>query len=658
MDDKNNGAIYPKLVEKHEDDCEQQCEQPQEDGIERQSWSHKLDFILSCLSYAVGLGNVWRFPYVCYKNGGGAFLIPFLVMLFITGIPLVFLELSFGQFASQGVVSIWSVSPIFQGVGWAMFIVSVLIAIYYNMIIAWTLYYLFASFAEVLPWSFCGVWSTSVCLENKDQINNCTNYNGTFYNDTCYTVDMVGQDTFDYMKNISNHTLSNSRSPSDEYFHEFVLDITDGIEHVGGVKWELALCLLLAWVLVCICLARGIKSSGKAVYFTAFFPYVVLTILLVRGLTLEGSTDGIIYFFKPKWDKLLSAKVWGDAAVQIFFSLSPGWGGLITLASFNKFTNNCYKDAIIVSILDCLTSVFAGCVIFSIIGYMAHELNLGIDKVASEGAGLAFVVYPEVVTKLPISQLWAVLFFSMLVTLGLGTQIATVTTVHTTLLDQFPSLFKGGKRSLFLLFGIAISCYLIGLSFCTRGGMYILQLFDNFAATYSLLIVCFTECMALSWVYGADRFLTDIETMLGKRPPLIWSISWRFIAPAALLVILIFTWVDFTPTSYGDITFPGWADGIGWLITLSSILCIPGFAIWTVFKQYRSSEMGLVQAIKTVSRPTLLWGPALREDQIARKDLAKARNPTEAFNSRIPLTISNNGSEFSSLVTEKPTTKC
>uniref|UniRef100_K1QL48 Sodium-and chloride-dependent glycine transporter 2 n=1 Tax=Magallana gigas TaxID=29159 RepID=K1QL48_MAGGI len=86
-----------------------------DENHERGNWSRKLDFVLSCLSYAVGLGNVWRFPYVCYRNGAGAFLIPFVIMLFITGIPLVFMELSLGQYASAGVVRVWRASPIFQG---------------------------------------------------------------------------------------------------------------------------------------------------------------------------------------------------------------------------------------------------------------------------------------------------------------------------------------------------------------------------------------------------------------------------------------------------------------------------------------------------------------------------------------------------------------
>ncbi|XP_052805874.1 sodium- and chloride-dependent glycine transporter 1-like [Mya arenaria] len=607
----------------------------EDENQERGNWSRKMDFILSCLSYAVGLGNVWRFPYVCYRNGAGAFLIPFIIMLFVTGIPLVYLELSFGQFASSGVVSIWKASPLFQGVGWAMFIVSVLIAIYYNMIIAYTIYYLFASFKAMLPWAECGSWSSEECMrEDMEQKVNCSSMNDSAWcNNECFLKAEVNLTVWTKVANCSSAVVS----PSDDYFHKVVLDISEGVHDMGGLKWQLALCLLAAWVLVCFCLAKGIKSGGKAAYFTAFFPYVVLMILLVRSLTLEGSTDGIIYYFKPQWSKLGEAKVWGDAAIQIFFSLSPCWGGLITLASYNKFHNNCFQDAIIVSIMDCVTSVFAGLVIFSIIGYMAHELNEPVSEVAAEGAGLAFIVYPEVVTKLPISQLWSVLFFLMLITLGLGTQISTVTTVHTTLLDQFPHVFRKSQfRRVMLLVGISTFGFIVGLAFATQGGMYILQLFDNYAATYSLLVIGLVESLALSWVYGADRFLTDIESMLGYRPSRIWAWSWKIIAPAALLFILIFTWVDFKPTKYRDEVFPGWADGLGWLISLSSILAIPIVMIYKIIMHMREHGTSFIESIKELSKVDPEWGPAKKENAAERRALDAG--PAESLESSVPLT--------------------
>ncbi|KFM07159.1 Sodium- and chloride-dependent glycine transporter 2, partial [Nipponia nippon] len=276
----------------------------------RGNWSSKLDFILSMVGYAVGLGNVWRFPYLAFKNGGGAFLIPYLMMLALAGIPIFFLEVSLGQFASQGPVSVWKAIPALQGCGIAMLIISVLIAIYYNIILCYTLFYLFASFVPVLPWASCNnPWNTPDC-KDKNKL-------------------LLGNKTF--------------VSGSEEYFKYFVLKISAGIEYPGEIRWPLALSLFLAWVIVYASLAKGIKSSGKVVYFTATFPYVVLIILLIRGVTLPGAGAGIWYFITPKWEKLIDAMVWKDAATQIFFSLSAAWGGLITLSSYNKFHNNCYR---------------------------------------------------------------------------------------------------------------------------------------------------------------------------------------------------------------------------------------------------------------------------------------------------------------------------
>lgn len=599
-----------------------------DENPDRGNWSRKMDFVLSCLSYAVGLGNVWRFPYVCYRNGAGAFLLPFTIMLFISGIPLVYLELSFGQFASEGVVTVWRASPFFQGVGWAMFIVSVLICIYYNMIIAYTLYYLFASFRAMLPWAQCGDWSSAACTNDKSAVLNCTDHNGTWCSGMCMFNLTADQSV--------NCTHLDPISPSDDYFHKVVLDITNGVHDMGSIKWELTLCLLLAWILVIICLAKGIKTSGKAVYFTAFFPYIVLSILLVRSLTLEGSVNGIIYYFKPQWEKLGEAKVWGDAAIQIFFSLSPCWGGLITLSSYNKFHNNCFLDAIIVSVMDCLTSIFAGLVIFSIIGYMAFELGKDVSEVAAEGAGLAFIVYPEATTKLPVSQLWSILFFLMLITLGMGTQISTAVTVHTTLLDQFPNLFRRNNKTKFLLLvGIATFCFIIGLVFCSQGGMYILQLFDNYAATYSLLVIGIVESLALSWVYGGDRFLKDIESMLGYRPRRIWVWSWRVIAPFSLMLIMLFTWIDFKPTKYADITFPLWADIVGVMISLTSIMAIPAVMIWKVTQHQRSYNGSIWSSIKFLCKADPDWGPAKKEHQAERRALDYL--PVEQLESTVPL---------------------
>uniref|UniRef100_A0AAY5L1J9 Transporter n=1 Tax=Esox lucius TaxID=8010 RepID=A0AAY5L1J9_ESOLU len=500
-------AVFPQ--EDDEDDSG-------DENKARGNWTNKLDFILSMVGYAVGLGNVWRFPYLAFQNGGGAFLIPYLIMLCLAGIPIFLLEVSLGQFASQGPVSVWKAIPALQGCGIAMLIISVLIAIYYNIIMCWTLYYLFASLKGSLPWANCkNEWNTLDC-KDKDML-------------------LLGEvSTVEYSKDCLNLSFT---LPLLSLHRYNVLHISKGIEYPGDIRWPLAGCLFLAWLIVYLSLAKGIKSSGKVVYFTATFPYVVLIILLFRGVTLPGAGDGILYFITPKWEKLNDAKVWKDAATQIFFSLSAAWGGLITLSSYNKFHNNCYRDTIIVTCVNSGTSIFAGFVIFSVIGFMAHELKVPIEKVADEGPGIAFVVYPEALTRLPLSPFWAIIFFLMLLTLGLDTMFATIETIVTSVSDEFPKYLRKHKP-LFTL--ICCACFfLLGFPMVTENGMYMLQLVDTYAASYSLVIIAIFELLGISYLYGLQRFCEDIEMMIGFQPNRFWRICWAFVTPTILTVCVL-----------------------------------------------------------------------------------------------------------------------
>jgi solute carrier family 6 serotonin transporter-like protein 4 len=159
---------------------------------------------------------------------------------------------------------------------------------------------------------------------------------------------------------------------------------SDGLEYMGPIKPTLAFCVFGVFVLVYFSLWKGVKSTGKAVWVTALAPYVVLIVLLFRGVTLPGAAEGIRYYLTPEWEKLKNTKVWIDAASQIFFSLGPGFGTLLALSSYNKFNNNCYRDALLTSSINCLTSFLAGFVIFSVLGYMAHVQKVGVDEVGLE----------------------------------------------------------------------------------------------------------------------------------------------------------------------------------------------------------------------------------------------------------------------------------
>ena len=164
--------------------------------------------------------------------------------------------------------------------------------------------------------------------------------------------------------------------------------------------------------------------------------------------------------------------VWADAATQIFYSLGPSFGGLITLASYNKFTNNCHRDAILIAFANCGTSIFAGFVIFSIIGFMAKQAALLVGEVIKGGTGLAFIAYPEAVTQMPVPQLWSFLFFGMLITLGLDSQFTMTETITTAIMDQFPNLRNHKGK---VVIAASVLGFILGLTMCTRGGIFIYE---------------------------------------------------------------------------------------------------------------------------------------------------------------------------------------
>ncbi|XP_052678713.1 sodium- and chloride-dependent glycine transporter 1-like isoform X1 [Crassostrea angulata] len=575
-----------------------------DENKERGNWTGRLDFLLSMLGYCVGLGNIWRFPYLCYRNGGGAFLLPFIIMMLLVGIPLFYLEAALGQFCSRGPTTCWEFAPLFKGLGIAMLIMSGLTSIYYNVLITWSVLYFFSSFTSDLPWSNCdNKWNTKDCTLKLPKVT-CFGTEQKFANGTCYSNHVFKGIWNDAI--FKNVTGRRRVSPTEEYWNNKFLSISSGIDDLGEPKYELALGLLFAWILCFLCLLKGIKTTGKVVYVTAIFPYIVLFILFFRGITLEGAGQGIYYYIVPNFERLLDAKVWRDAAVQIFYSMGPGWGGLIALASYNRFHNNVFRDSLVVSLGDCVTSIFGGFVIFSFLGHMASQMNVEVKDVVTNGAGLAFVVYPEAIQSLPLPTLWSILFFLMLITLGIDSQFAMLESVLTGIVDYFPGLRS--KKTLVMLV-ISIVFYILGLPMTTPGGMYILQLMDHYVASWSLLIVGLTEVLVISYVYGINRYLKDLEIMLGRPPFLCWKICWMFVSPIIICIILLFAWIDYSPIQYGSYSYPEWAEALGWLMSFFSIIFIPIVMLYKINKEDEGKNAW--EKVKLLCTPSREWGPAL-----------------------------------------------
>ncbi|XP_073249355.1 sodium- and chloride-dependent GABA transporter 1-like [Porites lutea] len=514
---------------------------------EREHWGRQIEFVFACVGFAVGYGNFWRFPYMCFKNGGGAFLIPYISFLLLGGIPLFFMELSIGQILQAGPVKVWrKLSPFFSGIGFAMITVSFMVSVYYNVILAWSIYYLYNSFTSDLPWDGCHhAWNTERCYQLKAGFN------------------------------ISNYGNTTKVSASKEFFIHNVLEMTDGIEQPGHLNYKLTVCLFVAWVLVYFCIWKGIRTTGKVVYVTATLPYAFLVILFIRAITLPGALDGIMYYITPEWTKLADPTVWIDAASQILYSLAIGFGVLIGFASYNRRTNDIYKDGLVISLINCGTSVFAGFVVFAVVGHMAHIQDTSPAQVASQGPGLVFIVYPATLGQLPAPQFWSVVFFLMLITLGLDSQFGQVEVVAAAIIDQYE--LQRYREAIVL--AVCFVMFALGLTCVTQGGIYVFNLFDSFSAGISLLFLVTFELLVVGWIYGAKKLAEDIETNTGRRVSRWWIMCWKVVTPSMVVGIFLFSIIKYKSVAYEGRTYPSWAEGLGWSIACCSMLCIPITAV-------------------------------------------------------------------------------
>ncbi|KAF0308189.1 Sodium- and chloride-dependent glycine transporter 2 [Amphibalanus amphitrite] len=218
---------------------------------------------------------------------------------------------------------------------------------------------------------------------------------------------------------------------------------------------------------------------------------------------------------------------------------------------------------------------------------MAHELNVPVSEVVTSGSGLAFVAYPDLVTRLPVSTLWALLFFLMLFTLGLDSQFAIVENIITCILDEFPQL---RPKKPWVVVGVCVVLFLLGIPLTTQGGRYIIDLMDTYAAGWPYLFIGLMELIAMYWVYGVGKFYRDLENIQGFSPGLRLrshiTVVYGTLSPALISVILVLSWIDWTPLESGGYVYPFWANVIGWCMAIIIIAVVPlGFLADVIFVQ-------------------------------------------------------------------------
>ncbi|XP_069112087.1 sodium- and chloride-dependent creatine transporter 1-like [Argopecten irradians] len=547
---------------------------------ERDQWSRKMEFLMCAISGAVGIGNIWRFPYLCYKNGGGAFLVPYLVFLVLVGLPMYIMEIGLGQYMKKAGFELWNICPLFKGLGVSSMFIVFVINIYYVMVLIWSAFYFVMSLRSELPWSTCdNEWNTPMCVTGEPNIT------GTIGNLTGY-----------------NFTASNATVDSTvEFWRYRTLQMSGSMESTGGMVKELVICSLCVWVLLFLCVNKGIKISGKIMYVTSLFPYVILTILLIRGVTLDGAKEGIQFYLEPNFNRLRNKQVWIDAGTQIFFSLGLTMGAMQMIGSYNKTHYNFYRDCFFIATINSLTSVYGGFAVFSILGFMAKSQGLSISAVVDAGPGLAFITYPKAVTKLPAAPLWSSLFFLMLFVVGFGTQIVGIETIITPIVDLYPKSFRTTKGRM-LLYGVyCVVSFLLGFVFLTKGGIYVFNLVDYYGASGMLLVwQLMWEAIAIGWIVGAGNFYDAMEYMLGYRIGPWLKISWKYLTPILSMALLMLQGLNFNLLSGAEgYVYPDGAHVFGIILGLVPIFILVSLAIVQILKTPGS----FIQRLKLTSSP-------------------------------------------------------
>ena len=479
---------------------------------DRGAFSGRTVFIFAAIGSAVGLGNIWRFPAVAYENGGGAFILPYLVALLSAGIPLLFLDYAIGHRWRGSAPAAWRrFTRWTEFVGWWQVLISLIIALYYALILAWALNY------------------------------------------TLFSVDQRwGED-------------------AGAFFNEFTqavggADATLGFDFVPAVL----ITMLIVWAAVVIVMALGVQR-GIAASASIFIPLLVVMfiILVVRALFLPGAVDGLNAFFEPNWAALADPNVWIAAYGQIFFSLSVAFGIMLTYSSYLKKKTDLTGSGLVVGFANSSFEILCGIGVFSALGFMAQAQGVAIDEVVSSGVGLAFIAFPTIISEAPAGAVIGVLFFGSLVLAGFTSLISIVEVIIAAFQDKF------GLGRLPATLGVTIPIAVVStVLFSTTTGLPLLDVMDKWVNSYGIVAVAAVSTIIVAYVVRGLPTLRDHLNHLGTFPiGKVWMACVAVIAPLVLGISLILSTVELVTaeTTYGE--YPGWFNLVfGWLMAIGLVV--------------------------------------------------------------------------------------
>lgn len=481
----------------------------------REQWSGQLGFVIAAIGSAVGLGNIWRFPGVAYENGGGAFLIPYLIALLTAGIPILWLDYSIGhRFRGSAPMAFHRLRRGAEPLGWFQVAISCAITVYYAVVVAWALSYTF--FSVTLAWGD----------------------------------DPAGFLTGDYLQ---------------------VADPGISTQVVPSVLWP----LVGIWVVTIVILALGVQRGVEKANLV-FIPLllVMFLALVVRAVTLEGALDGLNAFFTPDFAALRDPAVWIAAYSQIFFSLSIAFGIMVTYSSYLRRRANLTSTGLVVGFANSSFELLAGIGVFGALGFMAAQSGVAIEDTTYSGVLLAFVAFPQIISMMPGGPVFGVLFFGSLVLAGATSLLSILQVISA----AFQEKLGWSPRQAAIRIGTTAAVVSIAL-FSTTTGLPLLDTVDKYVNEVGVVGSAVAMTLLVGLVLRRLRELQGhLNDRPGFRAGTWWRVLVGVVAPVVLGYILITGMVSLVRTGYSGYptwftTTFGWGT-IGLLLLVAVIMSL------------------------------------------------------------------------------------